>query len=141
MTENELALLIFGAGEIQFGEFNFKIHETFPEAPKSPIKIVLRQPPQGKLSLEILHSIGRYLYKTVQQPLSWLSYDCIVGLPRAGEPLAQGFWDASMKKPIILRLEKEEQENHRQILPVVSGDFKIGQKVLMIDDVITNAGT
>lgn len=144
MTDESLAMLIFGAGGIQFGEFTLKMHEKHPDAPKSPIYINLRGKPKGPLPQEILRAIGRNLFSYIHASSYYQSFDHIVGLPKAGEPIAEGFHDAlGLYKLQVsrLQLEKEETETGRQILPIIHGEYKPGDRVLMIDDMITAADT
>ena len=71
------------------GPFLFKLHEENPKAPRSPIKLNLRFPPKGNLTQESVEDIAAALYQLACQ--HQLQYDCVVGVPRAGEPFAKVF--------------------------------------------------
>ena len=116
-----------------------KMHEEHPDAPLSPIYINLRMPPKGVLTEETIEKIGTALY---EETLGLgISFDHVVGLPKAGEPLARAFVKASGRKISLLRLKKEETERGRRILPVIHGKYNISESVLVIDDLITKADT
>jgi uridine monophosphate synthetase len=72
-----------------------------------------------------------------------LHFDCVVGLPHAGDPFAKAFppghpfSDQFFPK---LRLHKEEGEKRRIVGPP-EGDYQPGQTVLVVDDLITKANT
>lgn len=146
LTEREIAVLLLCTGAMQFGPKPLKYHDTHPDAPENWVSANIRGEPKGVLSAGYLHAIGRHMAE-------WTSYHrlkaddakYIVGLPMAGEPLAEGFiqvWrDWSDKCPELIRLQKEEGEGFRHIAPVDSGGLESGAKVWMVDDVITAAGT
>lgn len=141
--KERLFIQLFKAGAIQFGEFKLKMHEKYPEAPKSPIYINLRIPPKGKLTEDIIVEIGEQLYHLACS--LGLEYDYIVGLPKAGEPLAKAFTQTALEEDgreiPILCLEKEEGEAGRKVTAKIHGEFEKGKIVLMIDDLITKANT
>ncbi len=85
-------------------------------------------------------ALGHYLADHAV-PHGITDFRCVVGLPKAGEPLADGFAESFTTEYKKLRLEKEEGNNKRKIAPVVRGDFKQDENVLMIDDLITKADT
>lgn len=143
MTGEELLTLVFGAGAIQFGEFKLKMHEKHPDAPLSPIYINLRVPPKGPLIPVILEAIGMKLASWVHRQKLAI-FDCVVGLPKTGEPIAESFahnWLTISSKPGLIYLEKEESEDKRRIIPIIRGEYEAGSIVLMIDDLITTADT
>jgi len=140
IEKEELAIELFEKGAIQFGEFRLKMHEKHPDAPLSPIFINLRKKPKGPLDQETIEIIGKALFEKACE--AELDFDHIVGLPKAGEPLAKAFVKASGWDFSILFLEKEEKADHRRrILPIVHGNYNPGDVVLVIDDVITKADT
>ena len=66
-----------------------------------------------------------------------LDYDYVVGIPAAAEPIAEAF--VAIRSVPLLHLAKEESETGRRILPIINGEYRPGQKVLMIDDLISTA--
>ena len=144
MNKEIFALALFNAGAIQFGEFELKMHEQHPEAPHSPIYLNLRIPPKGKLTDELVAEIGNQLFSFVFSGSRNLKFKRIVGLPKAGDPLAEAFINAShtvLPWKYLLNLQKEETEGKRRILSEIKSDYQSGQIVLIIDDLITGADT
>lgn len=142
MDERTLALALFDVGAVQFGEFELKIHVQYPEAPRSPIYLNLRIPPKGVLTDDLIAEIAEWLYNIADS--EGLCYQRIVGLPKAGNPLAEAFITASdgiLCPEELLYLEKEETEIRRRILSVIEGESQEEEIVLVLDDVITKAGT
>ena len=131
-----LALFLFKGGLIKTdGPFPFKFHEKNPDAPQSPIKVVLRFPPKGNLTEGAVWRIGKILHALICK--NNLQYDCVVGIPKAGEPFAIVISELSEKPQIFL--EKEETKGRRRILPRLRGNYEKGWRVLIIDDVVVRA--
>ncbi len=142
MDKETLALELFDLGAIQFGEFKLKMHEQHPNAPLSPIYLNLRIPPKGNLTEDLIAEIGWQLFNIADSKK--VDYQRIVGLPKAGDPLAEAFIIASdgiLMPEELLYLEKEETESGRRILPKIGGVSQRGEIVLPIDDLITRADT
>jgi len=140
--KEKLALALFDAGAIKFGEFKLKMHEKYPRAPRSPIYLNLRIPPKGELTDDLVSEIGKQLFDLVDSEN--LCYQRVVGLPKAGNPLAEAFIIASdgiLLPEELLYLEKEETETVRRILPDIEGVFQDGEIILVLDDLITGADT
>jgi uridine monophosphate synthetase len=135
---------LFEVGAVRFGAFRLKLHEIQPDAPLSPIYLNLRttnNPKPGPLTPELVEEIANLIYGMIHLTPD-LHFRYVVGLPRAGDPLA----DALMKclkswgKVIQLRLVKEEDEGGRRIAGLLDeGDWSVPGKVLLIDDLITKA--
>lgn len=136
----KLAIELFKAEIPIFGEFEFKLHERYPMAPKFLMKLNLREPLKGNLTNELAGKIGREFIKIARY--DDVKYDSVVGLPHAGEPLAKVFVDNSWISANLLFLEKQDISlGKRRILPKIRGEFKDGDEVLIIDDVISLADT
>ena len=129
------------------GGFTLKIHETQPNAPKSPFYLNLRtpeNPKQGPLTQDDVSLIGSVLCKYARS--NGLSFDGIVGLPRAGEPIAEAFRRAAMVDGApnlpMLRLSKVEAEGKRRIDAVVGNTgLPRNSLILLIDDLVTGGDT
>lgn len=131
-----LALDLFDEGLILTdGPFEFKLHEKHPGAPRSPFKFNFRFPPKGTLTNELVERIGDALYQLSCE--NQLRYDCVVGVPKAGDPLAEVF--ARLASVPLLFLEKEEKESGRKVLPVLYGEYQKGWRALIIDDTVVMA--
>lgn len=130
----DLAVALFDVGAIQFGAFRFKHHEYYLDMPLAPNKINLRTPDNGgNLMPELVAAIGQQLYVRIQD--NGVEFDLIAGLPKAGEPFAEIIAKLSGKP--ILKFGKEIQEGRRRIASIISGNYSLGQRVLLIDDVIS----
>lgn len=152
MTTREIAMLLYGAGAIQLrdvdgGEegFRLKLHQKEPEAPLSPIYLNLRGAPKGSLPREVLCSIGELMAIRSAFYLDTRPFDAVVGLPKAGEPLAEAFVDwyrcYQIKPPVLLTMDKTEEEDSRRIEAFVFGDYRPGMVVVILDDLCTGAHT
>lgn len=132
---------IYELEAVKFGAFKLKLHETEPKAPKSPIFLNLRTPENpkpGPLTPEVVDAIGDYLFRLSE--VLGLEYDCVAGIPRAGEPFADAFVRASGRDIPILHLNKvEAADGTRSIGNRIEGTFEKKWRVLVIDDLITEA--
>lgn len=138
-----LALQLFEIGAVKIARpdeegFSLKLHELQPEAPKSPIYFNLRtadNPKPGPLTAEVLRAIVWQLQFLSRD----LEYDLVVPVPNAGQPLAQGFVEAT---PFRMRLERKPLvrmiKYNRAIIGVRTEDIP-HRRALLIDDVITGA--
>lgn len=118
--------------------FKLKLHERNPDAPLSPFYLNLRTPDNpkpGPLHRELVDEIGALLYGITI--VEGHDFDCVLGVPRAGDPLAAAVSIASGKP--LLRLNKEEGTGGRRVGSVLEGDWKRRDLVLLIDDLITRA--
>lgn len=145
----EVALTIFDLGAFQDKTkspegkgFKLKLHEKDPTAPLSPIYLNLRTPDNpkpGPLTPEAIAIMSKVLHEIAQEQN--LEYDHIAGVPRAGDPLAEAFHTASGKKGSLLKMTKIERGEKRRISGIINGDYETGDTVLLIDDLITKAGS
>jgi len=117
------------------GPFEFKLHEKNPDAPRSPIKLNLRFPPKGVLTWELVEQIGSVLYQLSCQ--DQIQYDCVIGVPKAGEPFAKVF--SRLASVPFLSLEKEEREKTRRVLSALRGEHRKDWRALILDDTVVMA--
>lgn len=136
VLEREVAGRISNREAVKFGAFELKLHEKKPEAPLSPIYITLRLPPEGPLTEEDIEVIGQAIYVMVQQ--AGVEFDLVGGIPRAGEPIARVVSRLSDKP--LLKLVKKTEGDRRKI-DAVDGEYTVDLRVLIIDDLITQADT
>lgn len=124
--------------------FRLKLHETELGAPLSPFFLDLRtadNPKPGLLTPEIVDEIGVQLYKLAKR--QGINYDCIAGIPNAGDPFADAFAKAAAQdgRTIpVLRMKKTTDGGTRHISGLITPVAK-GTRVLVIDDLITKAGS
>lgn len=132
-SQKKLIIRIYEKKGVQFGAFKLKLHEENPEAPLSPIYINLRIPP---LTQEEIKLIAEEIWRLIKEQK--ILFDIVVGIPKAGTPLAKIISQLS-GKPLI-ELSKKIEEGKRKI-DMISGEYLPGQSVLIIDDLITEAHT
>ena len=135
----QLALELFEAGAIEFKPSKFKIHEQYPDFPLSPNKINLRMPDNGgKLTPALVEKIFPLMQR--KAVLASLRFNLIVGLPRAGEPFAEAL-SYNMSKALLRMSKKDGVDGQRRVGGIISGNFKAEQRVLAVDDVVSQATT
>jgi len=133
-----LADRLFDRGAIKFGAFKLKLHEKNPDAPLSPIYITLRTPENGGPLINAdVTAIGQELFRVAER--NGVEFDLITGIPRAGEPFAAVVSQLSGKP--LLKLGKKIEADRRKIDSIISGECRSGQRVLLIDDLVTQADT
>jgi orotate phosphoribosyltransferase len=146
-----LGNLLFKLGAIKLSGVNgeradgyrLKLHESQPDAPLSPIYLNLRTDHHpanpGPLTQQAMAMIGELMYEAALD----LQFDHFVGIPEAGEPFADAMekFLADEQHPASrLRLRKEQLgDGKRKISDEVIGDYKPGDLVLVVDDLITQA--
>lgn len=132
MNKTKLALDLFEAGAIRFGEFRLKLHNKYPNAPRSPYYIDLR----------ILQSYPKLIEKVAEALVDkihslGLEPDLVSGIPAAGVPIATLTSFITGIPMITLRKKKKTHGISTRIM----GVYRPGQKVLVIDDLVTKAHT
>lgn len=153
MNQNQrtLGLSIFDVGAMKTKAqspegkgFKLKLHETEPNSPLSPFFMNLRtadNPKPGPLTPDIVEMIGQLLYELAKE--FELRHDYVAGIPNAGDPFADAFAKAAAadgKKVIVVRMEKEVGKQSRKVTKLLT-PVKQGTYVLLIDDLITRAGS
>jgi orotate phosphoribosyltransferase len=66
-------------------------------------------------------------------------FDFVAGIPRAGEPIAEVVSRLSGRP--LLKLGKKIEGDSRKIDSIISGEYRSGRLVLLVDDLITKADT
>ena len=132
--KERLHMTLLKLNKVKFGAFRLKLHEKDPDAPLSPIYLNIRDLPDSVYELigDILHDLA------VQEGID--DFDYVIGIPKAGDPIGRAFAKA-VGKP-HLRIEKVEAEGGvRRITSTILDPFEKGKKVILVDDLITKAGT
>lgn len=140
-----VANLLFELTAIKFGSFKLKLHEKYPDAPKSPIFLMLRTADHpknpGPLTPEAMREIGELL----REKIASIKFKYFVGIPEAGEPFADQVERITRgwrrPRPRRLTLKKETFGDKRRITKLVNWFVWRGRRVLVIDDLITQADT
>lgn len=129
-NREQFAVELLRIGAIKFGSFKLKLHEKNPEAPLSPIYIDLR----------LLRSFPDIIDSAVAiyQDLSkGFVFDVYADVPTAATPMV-AILSHTTRIPMIS--PRKEEKKHGTTTPI-DGAFSPGQKVLLIDDLITNAAS
>lgn len=143
MEKTDVADMILKRGAFEFGAFKLKLHETNSDAPLSPFYINLRDknnPNPGPLVKSDYFLIGAYIFNAILK--SNIVFDAIAPIPRAGNPIVEGMMsDINQGDYRIIMLGKEEHGNKRKIVLLPGFGYKTGEKVLLVDDLVTRADT
>lgn len=142
---------LFNIGAIKIDTkkgFRLALHDKNPTAPLSPFYLNLRTPSNPKPgSLQPTHvaTIATEMDRVVEKA-GW-KFDCIAGIPRAGTPFAEAFFDvrASLgRKTRIIRMKKSSKDSRALRVDsdyVIRDGGERRSRVLLIDDLITKADT
>jgi orotate phosphoribosyltransferase len=122
---------LLAAGAVKFGAFRLKLHETRPDAPLSPIYLDLR----------VLQSYPDALDAAVAAldeliAASQLSFARYAGIPLAATPLVAVLSHLT-RVPMITPRERKTHGT----ADTINGAFALGETVLVIDDVVSSAGS
>jgi uridine monophosphate synthetase len=128
--KNKLALGLYDIGAIKFGAFRLKHHETNPDAPLSPFYVDLRL----IRSFPKLMDIATDLYIEVTRQSE---FALVADVPTAGTPIAAII---SHKLAIPMVTPRIEIKGHGDPARV-QGVWTVGQRCLVIDDLITTAAS
>jgi len=126
----KLAGQLLNIGAIKFGNFRLKLHEKNPDAPLSPIYFDLR----------LLRSFPDVIDSAVEiyRELSAdFIFDIYADVPTAATPIV-AILSHVTRTPMIS--PRKDEKKHGTAAPI-DGVFTPGQKVLLVDDLITNAGS
>jgi uridine monophosphate synthetase len=114
---------LFEAGCIKFGEFKLK------SGIMSPVYVDFRVLVSNP---ELLALVGKELAKK----MSGLTFDRIAGLPYAGLPIAVA---ASLEANVPMIYPRKEAKDYGTG-KLIEGKFNQGERILVLDDVITDGG-
>jgi len=145
LTKNQKFLfdIIWEAGAFKIGDYySLKFHQENPNFPLSPFKISLRGPENGgNLTVGQIEALGLefcfFLFPQLGRKLPQvpLGIDSVAGIPRAGEPFARTI--SRIFSIPLLRFSKIISGETRRIDSFAEGKYSPGQKVLIVDDLVT----
>jgi uridine monophosphate synthetase len=136
--------MLFNRGSVQFGSFKLKLHEKTPAAPLSPFFFNLRtrnNPKPGPLLSKDCELIATCIWKEILS--SRIPFTAICGIPNAGTPIVQAL-ERVVAKPRgfrVIPLTKVMTDAGRRIVPAPGFAYRQGERVFLIDDLITKADT
>jgi len=124
MTRAELIRKLHKVGAIQFGTFQLK------SGIESPIYIDLRLIISH---LDLLHAV----VDQMAEQINGHHFDLVCGVPYTALPIATAL---SMKCSIPMVMRRKEAKDYGR-KRMIEGDYKPGQKCLIIEDLITSGGS
>lgn len=129
-TKISLILDLYDKGMVKFGNFKFKLHDRFPDAPLAPFYIDLRM-------LRRFPDVKRKAIDIYIELLNGLSFDLLADVPTAGTPLVSSISDKLKVGMITPRADKKTHGSGAKIDGVLESDK--GKTVVLIDDLVTQA--
>src|SRR5262245_34648687 len=124
MTPETLSEMLHRSGALSFGDYKLK------DGRRSPFYLDLR----GLISNpELLEGVGVALAERART----IPHDRIAAIPYAGLPIGIAMALAAKRPLIYPRKEAKSYGTGR----VIEGEFRRGERVLLVDDVITSGGS
>ncbi len=127
--QRDFADALLAVGAVQFGEFRLKLHETQPNAPLSPIYINLRVLRSFPDAMDVAVDA---LAETISS--AGLTFTRYADIPMAATPLVAVLSHNTRIGQITPRGAKSHG-----LTGTVDGAFQQGDRVLLIDDLVTHA--
>ena len=123
IVERELSELLHRIGVVRFGEFTLK------DGRRSPFYLDMRVLVSHPVALA---RVGRAMLQRAEG----LRFDRIAGLPYAGLPIAVAM-SLIGERPMIYARKEAKQYGTKKL---IEGEFRAGERALMVDDVVTSGG-
>ncbi|VVC74762.1 Orotate phosphoribosyltransferase [Aquicella siphonis] len=124
MTKAALITSLYQIGAIQFGEFKLKSGQT--SSVYMNLRKIISHP-------ELLRGIA----KAMREATKDCQFDLVCGVPYTALPIATCI-SLDYNIPMIMRRKEKKDYGTRQM---IEGEFKQGQRCLIIEDVITTGGS
>lgn len=142
LTESQaiLADSFWNTGAFKVGEFKLKLHEKNPDAPLSPYYISMRGRDVKPGTYDgLMEDIAHAMYWENREVLKNRKIKHVVGIPEAANRIAEILGISTHIN--ILTMDKIEDSWGRHISSTVNGEFRSGDGVLGVDDLVTAADT
>lgn len=146
LTRNAVDAIV-EAGMVQYNPngWDFKLHEKNPDAPRAPLKLMIREAPGVDTDPRYY---DRFTAPAVHQAAARGTLDSlryVLGYPNAGTPIARAFRDHA-DAHFGVKLEQLDQDkvvndDGTRELGQITSDYTQGETVLAIDDTATGGDT
>jgi hypothetical protein len=144
VAAEELIDELFRGGAFQFKPegWNFTYHADHPDAPRSTIKVQLRTPENGgTVPVGLIRKAGYFM---AQQVLLDEDTSHVIGIPNAGNPLAEGFVEGYLahhqRRLTLAKIRKEERDGIRHFVGFEGVPPPKGTPTGILDDTMTGRG-
>ena len=122
--KDSLIISLYKIGAIQFGEFKLKSGQT--SSVYMNLRKIISYP-------DILRSVAKVMWDTTKD----CKFDLVCGVPYTALPIATCI-SLEHNIPMIMRRKERKEYGTKQM---IEGEFKQGQRCLIIEDVITTGGS
>lgn len=129
-TQQRLAEALIEIRALKFGAFRMKLHQTNPDAPLSPVYLDLR------ILRSYPHAIDAAV-DAMRGVAANLTFDLLADVPTAATPFTAVLSHQIRVGMISPRKEQKGYGTGNRI----DGVYTAGQRVLVVDDVVTAAGS
>ncbi len=132
LTDHQEKLLVslFDIGAIKFGDFRLKLHETYPDAPLSPLYIDLRM-------IRRFPETKRAAVEAYRELVAPLSFDLLADIPTAATPVVASLSEVLNIGMITPRTDAKSHGSGAKIDGMTPEDA--GKTAVLIDDLVTHA--
>lgn len=123
--KESLILALYDLDAIRFGEYRWKVHDDYPEAPLLPIytnfRMLTHDPKAKSVAVDIYQDLA-----------AGLKFDLIAGIPTAATPFAASLSDRTGVGHITPRMDSKTYGSGDTVDGFMQED--IGKTVLLLDD-------
>lgn len=126
--KTKLALELFDVGAIRFGQFKLRLHEQYPNAPLSPFYVDLR-------IIRSFPGVMEQVVEAYERLLKDKKFDLLADVPTAATPIVAAL---SLRLRVPMISPRIDEKRHGAGTKI-EGVFEEGQRVVLIDDLVTKA--
>jgi len=133
---------------LRFSPAVTKIHERNPSQKLASFYFNIRNkenPKPGILDERDYNLIARCIIQSIDY--NKFEFNAIAGIPRAGDPIANAIFKIMREEPDYfqqgggaraVKLSKEEKNGKRRVIPMPGFEYRKGERVLLLDDLISH---
>ncbi len=124
VDKREVALALFGAGVVKFGQFKLKSGIMSPVY--LDLRVLVSHPKAQEKVARVLANL-----------LAELKFDRIAGIPYAALPIAT-LVSTFLDRPMIYPRKEVKEYGTKK---AIEGEYKAGERIVVVDDLITTGGS